>query len=108
LANETLWNCLSRGPAARIVVSVGKRDRARDQLSKETVNNYRVGFVGVHDGRDAAFVFVDFWGNENELFPSRISLSRQQSREVISGEAGGLVGLRLGSAFAILRASGLD
>ena len=83
MANETLWNCLSRGPAARIVVSVGKRDRARDQLSKETVNNYRVGFVGVHDGRDAAFVFVDFWGNENELF-HRAFLSRDNNPEKLS------------------------
>lgn len=51
-----------------------------DQLSKETANNYRVGFVGVHDGRGAAFVFVDFWGNENELF-HRVFLSRDNDPE---------------------------
>jgi len=39
-------------------------------------------------------------GKRERIVPSRISFSRQQSREVISGEAGGLVGLRLGSAFA--------
>jgi len=52
-------------------------------LSKETVNNYRVGFVGVHDARDAAFVFVDFWGNENELF-HRAFLSRDNNPEKLS------------------------
>jgi len=34
-----------------------------------------IGFVGAHDGRNASFVFVDFWGNENELF-HRVFLSR--------------------------------
>jgi hypothetical protein len=28
---------------------------------------YRVGFLGVHDGRGANFVFLDYWANENEL-----------------------------------------
>jgi hypothetical protein len=48
---------------------------AADVLAKETVNNYKVGFVGAHDGCGACFVFVDFWGNENELF-HRVFLSR--------------------------------
>jgi hypothetical protein len=48
---------------------------AADQLRKETVDNYRVGFIGAHDGNKASFVFVDFWGNENELF-HRVFLSR--------------------------------
>jgi len=30
-------------------------------------NHYSAGFVGVHDGRGAIFVFVDFWTDENEL-----------------------------------------
>lgn len=29
--------------------------------------HYGVGFVGVHDGRGAIFVFIDFWMDENEL-----------------------------------------
>lgn len=28
---------------------------------------YGVGFLGVHDGRTANFVFVDWWAEENEL-----------------------------------------
>lgn len=29
--------------------------------------HYGVGFVGIHEGRDGNFVFVDWWVNENEL-----------------------------------------
>ncbi len=29
--------------------------------------HYHLGFLGVHDGRTANFVFLDFWANENEL-----------------------------------------
>ena len=48
---------------------------ATERLKKEQVSNYRVGFIGAHDGQNACFVFVDFWGNENELF-HRVFLSR--------------------------------
>jgi hypothetical protein len=48
---------------------------AAETLAKETANNYKVGFVGAHDGRNACFIFVDFWGNENELF-HRVFVSR--------------------------------
>jgi hypothetical protein len=48
---------------------------AADILGNETANNYKVGFIGAHDGQNACFVFVDFWGNENELF-HRVYLSR--------------------------------
>lgn len=32
-----------------------------------TANRYGVGFIGIHDGRGANFVFVDRWADENEL-----------------------------------------
>lgn len=45
-------------------------------LSTAAEPNYRVGFVGVHEGRMANFLFLDFWSEENELhhhvFISRI------------------------------------
>jgi hypothetical protein len=42
---------------------------ARERLPQPAVNasRYGVGFVGVHDGRTANFVFVDWWADENEL-----------------------------------------
>ena len=33
----------------------------------EKHNHYGVGFLGVHDGRGANFVFLDYWADENEL-----------------------------------------
>ncbi|WP_040978858.1 hypothetical protein [Oceanobacillus jeddahense] len=32
-----------------------------------TEERYGVGFVGVHEGEGASFIFVDWWTNENEL-----------------------------------------
>jgi hypothetical protein len=59
---------------------------AADRLASETSPNYKVGFIGVHDGRDACFVFVDFWGNENELF-HRVFLSRDNDPATLSPAA---------------------
>lgn len=33
-----------------------------------TTSRYGVGFIGVHDGRGANFIFVDWWANQNELY----------------------------------------
>lgn len=32
-----------------------------------SIRHYSVGFLGIHDGRTANFVFVDWWADENEL-----------------------------------------
>lgn len=31
------------------------------------LHHYNIGFLGVHEGRTANFVFLDFWADENEL-----------------------------------------
>jgi hypothetical protein len=65
---------------------------AAEILTKETANNYEVGFIGAHDGSNAAFVFVDFWGNENELF-HRVFLSRRNDPQGSGrGDASGFIG----------------
>jgi hypothetical protein len=46
----------ARSAAAGLLDEVGSRR-----------NHYGVGFVGVHDGRGANFVIVDWWADENEL-----------------------------------------
>ena len=56
---------------------------AADVLANETANNYKVGFIGAHDGQNACFVFVDFWGNENELF-HRVYLSRRNEPQSLA------------------------
>jgi len=60
-------------PRAELIESAKRL--AIDELVKAAPNDYKVGFVGAHDGRNACFVFVDFLGNENELF-HRVFLSR--------------------------------
>ncbi len=60
-------------PRAELIAAA--KELAAAELARAPTNVYNVGFIGVHDGRDACFVFVDFWGNENELF-HRVFLSR--------------------------------
>lgn len=45
------------------------KEIARDRLSQvsATLEHYRVGFIGIHEGKTANFVFVDWWADENEL-----------------------------------------
>jgi hypothetical protein len=103
-----LYGIACRGELPRAALLRAARRIAEEQLPKEKVNNYQVGFIGVHDGRDAAFVFVDFWGNENELF-HRVFLSRDNDPENLApSEPADSSVCVLGSAFAILRAHGLD
>jgi hypothetical protein len=47
--------------AARHIASQQLRSLPAD------LRHYRVGFLGVHDGRTSNFVFLDFWADENEL-----------------------------------------
>ena len=71
-----LYGIAAQGEFPRPELLSGAKKVAAEQLAKETANNYGVGFIGVHDGRGSAFVFIDFWGNENELF-HRVFLSRE-------------------------------
>jgi hypothetical protein len=53
-------------PRAELVETA--RRLARESLPPASTNgNYAVGYVGVHDGRGANFIFVDWWADENEL-----------------------------------------
>ena len=42
-------------------------DLAPKVLPAINENVYGLGFMGVHDGRGANFVFIDWWQDENEL-----------------------------------------
>lgn len=45
------------------------RELAREAFpdGAENGGRYGVGYLGVHDGRGEAFVFADWWADENEL-----------------------------------------
>jgi hypothetical protein len=70
-----LYGIAWRRESPRPELIAAAKQIAAEQLAAETAPNHKLGFIGVHDGRDACFVFVDFWGNENELF-HRVFLSR--------------------------------
>jgi hypothetical protein len=70
-----LYGIAWRGEKPRLELLDAAKKIAAEQLAKEQGSNYRVGFIGAHEGRSASFVFVDFWGNENELF-HRVFLCR--------------------------------
>jgi hypothetical protein len=43
------------------------KDIARKRLTNSTNSDHRIGFLGVHDGLGANFVYLDYWTDENEL-----------------------------------------
>ncbi len=50
------------------LVAAAKRIASAQLASLPTdLEHYRVGFLGVHEGRTSNFIFLDFWTNENEL-----------------------------------------
>jgi hypothetical protein len=81
-----LYGIAWRGERPRRELLETARRIADEQLAQEKPNDYRVGFIGAHHGRDACFVFVDFWGNENELF-HRVFLSRSNDPKQLTAAA---------------------
>ncbi len=49
------------------LIEAAKRIARPHLLPVNGHKHYGVGFLGVHDGRGANFVFVDYWADENEL-----------------------------------------
>jgi hypothetical protein len=70
-----LYGITSDGEFPRTELLAAAKKIAATELAKFEPNDFYLGFIGAHDGRNAAFIFVDFWGNENELF-HRVFLSR--------------------------------
>lgn len=63
-----LYGIAYRRPSPRPELLVAAKSAAVAHLAKiQTNNHYHLGFMGVHDGRGANFVFVDYWADENEL-----------------------------------------
>jgi hypothetical protein len=54
-------------PRAELVEAAKVVARKALAETASATNHYTVGFLGVHDGRTANFVFVDWWADENEL-----------------------------------------
>lgn len=54
-------------PRPELVVAAKKIALPYLAPTSEDIRHYHVGFLGVHDGRGANFVFFDYWADENEL-----------------------------------------
>jgi hypothetical protein len=54
-------------PRAELIETAKRIARERLPQPAAGCGRYGVGFLGVHDGRNANFVFVDWWADENEL-----------------------------------------
>jgi len=63
-----LYGIAWRGEQPREALLETARRIAQEQLAQEKPNDYRVGFIGAHDGRDACFVFVDFGETRMSFF----------------------------------------
>jgi hypothetical protein len=54
-------------PQPALVAAALDIARPRLPTPATTDTRYGVGFLGVHQGRDSNFVFLDWWAEENEL-----------------------------------------
>jgi hypothetical protein len=70
-----------RREAARTELIEAAEAAAADILPTPAITpiRYGVGFLGIHDGRGAGLVFVDWWENENDL-QHHVFLSPDQDR----------------------------
>tara|TARA_Y100001951_G_scaffold43867_1_gene34773 strand:+ start:18404 stop:18868 length:465 start_codon:yes stop_codon:yes gene_type:complete len=50
-----------------LVAAARQLAEERLALSAEQTGHYKVGFVGIHQGKTSHFVFVDWWADSNEL-----------------------------------------
>jgi hypothetical protein len=55
------------GPRAELIEAAKRLAREKLPRPADGEGRYGVGFLGVHDGRGADFVFVSWWADENEL-----------------------------------------
>jgi hypothetical protein len=54
-------------PGTVLVDAAKAAARQRLAAVDSSIRHYSVGFLGIHEGRTASFVFVDWWAEENEL-----------------------------------------
>ncbi len=59
--------CNGLSPRTELVQAAKKVAQERIEQIPVGQDNYKVGFIGVHDGKTSNFVFVDWWADENEL-----------------------------------------
>ena len=59
--------CGSGEPSAGLAAAGKRVVEEKLRQVDAAVDHYGVGFLGIHEGETANFVFVDWWADENEL-----------------------------------------
>jgi len=62
-----LYGIAYRKPHPRAELVTAAKRVFEQLLATAAEPNYRVGIVGVHEGKTADFFFLDFWADEKEL-----------------------------------------
>lgn len=52
---------------------------AINEALPQAVDHYGLGFIGVHQGQDSDFIFVDWWANRNELHHHVFTAGKQEN-----------------------------
>jgi prepilin-type processing-associated H-X9-DG protein len=78
-------------PRAELLAAAKKIARERLAQIQRSSPHYSVGFLGVHDGRTANFVFVDWWADENELHHHVYISPADQPEQLVYATPTGLV-----------------
>ncbi|MEJ2052499.1 MAG: hypothetical protein P8X42_01150, partial [Calditrichaceae bacterium] len=55
-------------PNKKLIQSAKEVTAARLLHNSKNSKHYNVGFVGIHEGKDENFVYIDWWAEENELY----------------------------------------
>lgn len=76
-------------PRAELIETARRLARESLPTAREG-GNYGVGYVGVHDGRGANFIFVDWWADENELHHRVFAASSDELKNLPEITATGL------------------
>jgi hypothetical protein len=63
--------CQGEFPGSELLAAAKKI--AVTELAKFEPNDFYLGFIGAHDGRNATLISIDFWGNEKRAFSQGIS-----------------------------------
>jgi len=54
-------------PIDERLISAARKVATNRLTGTEDGRHYKVGFIGIHQGKTGNFVFVDWWADENEL-----------------------------------------
>lgn len=86
-----LYGVAYRTPTPRSELVLAAKSLAPALLPGGGGATYGVGFMGIHDGRNSCFVFVDWWQDEDELHHHLFVSSTQDPGDLLDRTGSGLI-----------------